>query len=145
VVGIEAHWRRADQCELVTRMTSAIRSKQQLLSFLMDADISFTPNEVANYYAARAPKLKPARGGERRGPCPIHGGKDDNFAVDPETGLWFCHSVCGRGGDILALEQALTGVDFKAAKAEVFHIIGRFDMTSDPHGRHPAHPRISAT
>ncbi|MBZ5581391.1 MAG: hypothetical protein LAQ30_04155 [Acidobacteriia bacterium] len=39
--------------------------------------------------------------------CPIHGGKDPNFSVEPATGRWFCHSVCGRGGDIIDLEMAL--------------------------------------
>jgi hypothetical protein len=29
--------------------------------------------------------------------CPIHGGKDPNFSVEPATGRWFCHWVCGRG------------------------------------------------
>jgi len=92
---------------------------------MLDSPIAFTASEVTDYYSARVPKLKQARRGERRGPCPIHGGKDDNFAVDPETGRWFCHSTCGRGGDILELEEALAGGDFPARKAEVFRLVGR--------------------
>jgi hypothetical protein len=86
--------------------------------------IRLTNTEVNAYYAARVPKLKrlPSRW---RGPCPIHGGQGDNFAVDPKTGLWFCHSQCGRGGDIFDLEGYLFGGDFRACKARVFSLIGR--------------------
>ncbi|MGA2714167.1 MAG: AAA family ATPase [Bryobacteraceae bacterium] len=103
--------------------------------------IAFTSGEVSTYYVARVPNLKRI-GGERRGPCPIHGGKDDNFAVNPEKGQWFCHSTCGRGGDILELEMALTGADFKAAKAEVFRIVGRADSSN---GKRQGRPDITAT
>jgi phage/plasmid primase-like uncharacterized protein len=88
--------------------------------------IDFTPGEVSIYYAARLPKLH-QRAREWRGPCPVHHGKDDNFAVDSETGRWFCHSVCGRGGDILSLEQELKGTDFRVAKSRVFLLLGRVE------------------
>jgi hypothetical protein len=91
------------------------------------ADLTFSSREVASYYGVRVPRLKPARGGERRGPCPIHGGQDDNFAVKSSTGEWFCFSGCGRGGDIIALEMSLTGADFKTAKAEAFRLVGRIE------------------
>src|SRR5262249_48951536 len=65
----------------------------------------------------------------------IHHGKDDNFAVESDTGRWFCHSTCGRGGDVIGLEEALTGRDFKAAKAEVFNIIGRPPTPNGNHSR----------
>jgi putative DNA primase/helicase len=87
--------------------------------------IIFTSGEVSIYYAARVGNLKEARGSERRGPCPIHGGQDDNFAVNPETGEAFCHSQCRRGWDVIGLEMELTGTDFRTAKAEVYRIIGR--------------------
>jgi putative DNA primase/helicase len=109
---------------------------------MLDSPVVFKPSEIANYYSARVPKLKQSRRGERRGPCPIHGGKDDNFAVDAATGHWFCHSTCGRGGDILELEAELHGGTFPAAKAEVFRIIGR---ANSPNGNHPARARIVAT
>jgi putative DNA primase/helicase len=94
--------------------------------------ITFTAGEVSAYYAARVPHLKQQRGARWRGPCPIHHGKNHNFAVDPATGLWFCHSTCGRGGDILDLEEALNGGDFPTRKAEVFWLVGRIE----PHHRH---------
>jgi hypothetical protein len=35
--------------------------------------------------------------------------------------------VCGRGGDILELEEALVGGDFPTRKADVFRLVGRID------------------
>jgi CHC2 zinc finger/Toprim domain len=77
------------------------------------------------------PLLKPLskvirqRGSEWRGPCPIHQGTDDSFAVKPDTGQWYCHSQCGRGGSILDLEMARTEIDFKSARRNVETLIGR--------------------
>lgn len=93
--------------------------------------IIFTQHEVSAYYAARLPKLL-RRGREWRGACPVHNGKDDNFAVEAENGRWFCHSTCGRGGGILELEEALSGGDFPIRKAEVFRLVGR----TEPEYRH---------
>jgi hypothetical protein len=86
--------------------------------------IPFNAAEVATYYRTRFPKLS-QRGRQWRGPCPIHHGRDDNFAVDPASGLWICRSQCGRGADILDLEMSLTGADFKTALAAVYAIVGR--------------------
>ncbi len=94
---------------------------------MADSAITFTPGEISTYYAARVPHLQQRRAAEWRGACPIHHGKDDNFAVDPATGRWFCHSTCGRGGDILDLEAALSGGDFPTRKAEVFRLVGRIE------------------
>jgi hypothetical protein len=101
---------------------------------MVDSAIIFTPGEVSNYYAVRVPHLK-RRGAEWRGACPIHKGDRDSFAVDSDTGQWTCHSACCRGGDILDLEEALTGADFKAAKADVFNIIGRQPTPNGNHSR----------
>jgi len=97
---------------------------------MADSAITFTSGEVSTYYAARVPHLKQRREAEWRGACPIHRGKNDNFAVEPDTGRWFCHSTCGRGGDILELEAALTGGDFPTRKAEVFRLVGRTEPTN---------------
>jgi Protein of unknown function (DUF3987)/CHC2 zinc finger len=102
---------------------------------MADSAITFTSGEVSTYYAARVPHLKQRRAAEWRGPCPIHHGKNDNFAVDPETGRWFCHSACGRGGDILELEAALAGGDFPTRKAEVFGLVGRVETPPKPAAR----------
>jgi hypothetical protein len=86
--------------------------------------ISFSRPDVSVYYAARVPKLR-QRGRRWRGPCPVHRGTHDSFSVDPETGLWRCWSVCGHGGDIIALEMALTGATWRDAVTEIERIIGR--------------------
>ena len=86
--------------------------------------VRFIPVEVGIYYAVRVPNLKRSQGRESRGPCPIHDGKDDNFVVN-EIGEWYCHSRCGRGGGIIALEMALSNADYKTARDEVFRVVGR--------------------
>src|SRR5437016_14084280 len=87
--------------------------------------MTFTPAEVRTYYIARVPSLKITDQREWRGPCPVHCGTDPNFAVNAETGLARCHSQCGRGWDILSLEQELSGLDFARAKDRVYEIVGR--------------------
>lgn len=94
---------------------------------MADSAITFALSEVSAYYAVRVPHLKQRRAAEWRGACPIHHGKNENFAVDPATGRWFCHSTCGRGGDMLELEAVLTGGDFPTRKAEVFRLVGRIE------------------
>ena len=84
----------------------------------------YTAAEVAAYYSVRVPHLR-QRGAEWRGPCPIHRGKDDNFAVEAATGQWYCHSQCGRGGSLIDLEMELSGADFQHATAELDRIVGR--------------------
>jgi len=66
--------------------------------------------EIAKYYRVRAPKVRQGRGKEWRGPCPIHRGTRDSFAVNSQNGLWTCHSACGRGGSICDLEMELSPV-----------------------------------
>ena len=109
---------------------------------LHTSPITFIPGEVSSYYAARVPHLKQLGLEEWRGACPKHSGKDDNFAVNAKTGEEFCFSQCRRGWDIIALEQALTGADFKTAMSQVFRLIGRLDS---PSGNHSARARIVAT
>ena len=104
---------------------------------LNNSSITFTAGEISDYFAARIPNLK-QRGAEWRGPCLIHKGRDNNFAVDAQTGRWFCHSACGRGGDLLEFEQTLTGIGFAAAKAEVFRMIGRAEPGTNGNSPHTA-------
>src|ERR1035437_1869612 len=88
--------------------------------------MTFTPDEVSRYYTKRVPHLKQS-GTEWRGPCPIHNGKKDSFAVDPGNGEWYCFSSCGEGGDILKLEQKLSGTDFPTCKDAVLQIVGMIE------------------
>jgi len=84
----------------------------------------FNSSEVASYYRTRFPGLK-QMGPEWRGPCPVHQGDDANFAVNPKNGLAYCHSQCGRGWNILQLEQELSGRPWKECRQEVNSIVGR--------------------
>ncbi|MFZ1008645.1 MAG: DnaB-like helicase C-terminal domain-containing protein [Candidatus Sulfotelmatobacter sp.] len=92
--------------------------------------MEFTEQEISLYYTSRAPGLKTA-GATMRGPCPVHNGKDANFSVEPSTGLCYCHSQCGRGWDVLSLEQELHSCDFVSAKRLVFEFLGRPEPTSE--------------
>src|SRR5713226_2639652 len=87
----------------------------------------FSPIEISRFYETRAPQIRQV-GKEWRGPCPIHGGHHDSFAVDSETGAWFCHSKCGRGGSLFDLEMELSGTPFTDASAEARSIAGRADQ-----------------
>ncbi len=82
--------------------------------------VTFSASEISAYYAHRAPQIKQRHSAKWRGPCPIHHGKMDSFAVESATGRWFCHSRCACGGDILELEARLSGGDFPTRKARVF-------------------------
>jgi DNA primase len=86
--------------------------------------VTFHELEVKTYVSSRLPDLKQA-GGEFRGPCPVHKGRDPNFSISSETGFASCHSQCGRGWDLISLEQELSGLDFGQAKDRVFDMIGR--------------------
>lgn len=90
--------------------------------------MTFSRYEVEAYYTSRFPHLKATSAREWRMPCPVHKGKDPNFAISAETGLAQCHSTCGRGWDMISIEQELTGADFPSAKTKVFQIIGRPDV-----------------
>lgn len=72
----------------------------------------------------RVPELRQS-GAEWRGVCPVHNGKRCSFAVNPTTGEAYCHSQCGKGWDIISLEEALTGAEFAESRDSVFRIIGR--------------------
>jgi hypothetical protein len=91
---------------------------------LSNSRIAFSENEIRAYYTPRVPKLHQC-GGELRGPCPRHNGKKDSFAVNLETGEWYCHSACGRGGSIFDFEMMSSGTAFPTARNEVLRAVGR--------------------
>ena len=62
-------------------------------------------DEVSQIYRRLLPHLK-QNGSQWRCPCPLHQGKRESFAVDPDTGTWFCHQE-GRGGSVFDLIKAL--------------------------------------
>ena len=87
--------------------------------------MTFNPSEVRTYYAARIPHLKLTSQREWRCACPIHHGTRDSFAINSENGFARCFSTCGRGWDMISLEQELTGLDFGRAKDRVYETVGR--------------------
>ncbi len=88
-----------------------------LLSIQKDDVLAALSGRYVDFYIAYT-RLKQI-GGEWRGQCPLHRGQGLNFAVDPETGHWFCHSQCHEGGDIFAFVQKQSGIDFPAALQQV--------------------------
>jgi len=87
----------------------------------------FTPDEIVRYYKVQAPGVR-QRGKEWRGPCPLHQGKRDSFAINPRTGEWFCHSECGRGGSLIDFEIELSGRTFAEAAIEARAVCGRVEL-----------------
>jgi hypothetical protein len=61
---------------------------------------------------ASALQLRKAGSGERIGPCPQCGGTD-RFSINTRKNVFNCRGH--GGGDVIALQQLLTGVDFLAA------------------------------
>ncbi len=98
-------------------------SRRAKLQHSSDFSLTFNRAEIARYYSKRVPELKQTRNRQWRGPCPVHVGVRNSFAVDSQTGLWFCHSECNRGGSIYDLEQILTGVSRATAVITVRSIM----------------------
>ncbi len=67
-------------------------------------------------------KLKRA-GGDYRGPCPFHGGKNPNFSVSPRRGQYHCFK-CGESGDVFSFLQKQLGLSFPDALREVAGTVG---------------------
>jgi uncharacterized protein (DUF927 family) len=91
---------------------------------------SFTKREIAAFYAVRVPEMRRTRGKEWRAPCPVHKGERDSFSVNAATGAAFCHSTCGKGWDMIALQRECTGQDFTQARSEVYRLVGRPESSS---------------
>ncbi len=84
----------------------------------------FTQSEVSIFWHHHLPDM-PQQGSEWRYHCKLHDGTHDSFSVNPETGMWYCHSKCGRGGSMVDFQMLLTGADFVVAANEVRRIVGR--------------------
>lgn len=72
--------------------------------------------DPCSYFEARGLKLT-KRGKWRTTVCRFHGGSD-SMRINIATGAWVCMSCGAKGGDVLAYEMAVHGMDFvTAAKA----------------------------
>ena len=67
-------------------------------------------------------KLKRA-GGDFRGPCPFHGGKNPNFSVSPRRGQYHCFK-CGESGDVFTFLQKHLGMSFPDSLRTVAATVG---------------------
>ncbi len=67
-------------------------------------------------------KLKRA-GGDFRGPCPFHGGKNPNFSVSPKRGQYHCFK-CGESGDVFSFLQKQLGMTFPDSLRAVASTVG---------------------
>lgn len=70
-----------------------------------DALAALGPEKLADRLGLSTKPIQRA-GDEIRIPCPVHGGKDPNFAIKLKTGriVYHCHSACAdRGGDAIKL------------------------------------------
>ena len=72
-------------------------------------------------------KLKRA-GGDFRGPCPFHGGKNPNFSVSPRRNAYHCFK-CGASGDAIGFVREHLGMDFAEA---VRYVAARAARPSSP-------------
>ncbi len=73
---------------------------------------------VADWQRRYLPEFRRS-GAEWRGPCPVHQGKRDSFALNAETGQAFCHSDCSRGWSLLQLHAEINGVTAQEARVAV--------------------------
>jgi DNA primase len=56
------------------------------------------------------------RGSKRRGPCPIHGGRNaEQFHVDLTRSLWVCFGDCKGGGSVIDFVAAMEGTSVREA------------------------------
>lgn len=60
----------------------------------------------------------PMRGTKSKNiPCPIHGGKNSNFAIDTEKNIATCFSKCNKTWNVIDLTMQIHNIDFKEALA----------------------------
>ncbi|MCU0627013.1 MAG: CHC2 zinc finger domain-containing protein, partial [Gemmatimonadaceae bacterium] len=53
-------------------------------------------------------------GGDWRGPCPFHQGKNPNFSVSTRRNFYHCFK-CGESGDVFSFLQKHLGMDWPTA------------------------------
>ena len=83
-------------------------------------------------------KLK-RTGGQWRGPCPFHGGKNPNFSVDPAKGFYHCFK-CGVSGTAVTFLQKHLGMEWADAVEAVANRSG-IPMPSRQEERRGPDPR----
>lgn len=88
-----------------------------------DGKLMFSPEQIRKYAEAIFPGQRLSSRPLQRLKCPIHDGRDRNFAFHLDRGVWTCHSRCGSGG-MVQLEQRLHGGTREEATERLFKAIG---------------------
>ena len=83
----------------------------------------FDQEQILKYAQTVFPDHRFTSRPEQRMKCPIHDGRDRNFAFNLNRGVWTCHSHCGSGG-LVQLEQRLHGGTREEATERLFKLIG---------------------
>src|SRR5215469_4020584 len=83
----------------------------------------FQPEQIEKYAEIVFPNHRFNEKNQQRMACPIHEGRDKNFAFDMNRGVWTCHSHCGSGG-MVQLEQRLHGGTREEATERLFKLLG---------------------
>ena len=83
----------------------------------------FSPEQIRKYAEQLFPGHRFTDRPEQRIKCPIHNGRDKNFALNMQRGVWTCHSHCGSGG-LVQLENRLHGGTREEATERLFRLIG---------------------
>lgn len=83
----------------------------------------FTPEQIRKYAQHVFPDHRFTDRPDQRMPCPIHQGRDKNFAFNMARGVWTCHSRCGSGG-LVQLENRLRGGSREDATERLFQLLG---------------------
>lgn len=115
---------QAEEQEQVSKVTNRVINKQYR------ADTSYTDDvidelkqiDISNYLLSEGYSNinKTIKGYEM--PCPIHKGKNNNFKITNEHGvwLWICFSKCNKdGGSIIDLHMKLNNIDESQAIREL--------------------------
>ena len=58
-----------------------------------------------------------------RGPCPLHGGKNPNFSVSPDKGVYHCFT-CHESGNVFSFLEKMLGVDYPTAIRMIAEKVG---------------------
>lgn len=84
----------------------------------------FSTDQIRKYAESVFPNHRFTDRAAQRMACPIHQGKDPNFAFDMNRGVWTCHSRCGSGG-MVQLEQRLhPNLSREAVTEKLFKFLG---------------------
>ena len=65
--------------------------------------------------------------------CPIHGSSNPtSFVIHKDNKLWYCHSTCHTGGDLIDFVMQMDDVDFVTARDKIKQITGS-NITTNEH------------